>query len=376
MKKLFALALTFAMICAVLSGCGVVTTQPTAPQEAAEEGETKAADPASTSAEPLEGASIVLKVAHPDNDTSMLEQSWNCYARTFKSSLELYSGGEMTCEIYPNNQLGDAASCMEQCAQGTLDVCMSLSTGSLAGWIPNISVFDIPYVVDNLDACNLLCEGPIYREFNESLEETANLHIMSMMQTGFRNIDTVNRQVTGVEDLKGMKFRLQEVDAQIAMAKAWGAIPTTVSFSELYSAASTGLIDGFDNCNHILFLNNLYETVDYVTETQHLANVVVALMSSKTYDRLTPEQQSAVDRASADARRATLGVVAANNVSVTSKLQANGIEILSLTEEQKQAFKDACFDDSKESVLRVIDSAFYDRFIAAYNDAEALLGLV
>lgn len=375
MKKQIALVLTLAMVCAVLNGCGVVTTQPVATLESAAEGEIKPADPTSTSPVPLEGASIVLKVAHPDNDTSMLEQSWNCYARTFKSSLELYSGGEMTCEIYPNNQLGDASSCMEQCAQGTLDVCMSLSTGSLAGWIPNVSVFDIPYVVDNLDACNLLCEGPIFRELNQSLEEAAGMHIMSMMQTGFRNIDTMSKQITGVEDLKGMKFRLQEVDAQIAMAKAWGAIPTSVSFSELYSAASTGMIDGFDNCNHILFLNNLYETVDYVTETQHLANVVVALMSSKTYDGLTPEQRSAVDRASADARRATLGVVAANNVSVTSRLQENGIEILSLTDEERQAFKDACFDASKESVLNVIDKDFYDRFTAAYRDAETLLGL-
>lgn len=373
MKKQIALVLTLAMACAVLNGCGVVTTQPAAtPDSATEKG---GADSANTSPVPLEGASIVLKVAHPDNDTSMLEQSWNCYARTFKSSLELYSGGEMTCEIYPNNQLGDASSCMEQCAQGTLDVCMSLSTGSLAGWIPNVSVFDIPYVVDNLDACNLLCEGPIFRELNQSLEEAAGMHIMSMMQTGFRNIDTMSKQITGVEDLKGMKFRLQEVDAQIAMAKAWGAIPTTVSFSELYSAASTGMIDGFDNCNHILFLNNLYETVDYVTETQHLANVVVALMSSKTYDGLTPEQRSAVDRASADARRATLGVVAANNVSVTSRLQENGIEILSLTDEERQAFKDACFDAGKESVLNVIDKDFYDRFTAAYRDAETLLGL-
>lgn len=373
MKKQIALVLTLAMACAVLNGCGVVTTQPAAtPDSTTEKGR---ADSANTSPVPLEGASIVLKVAHPDNDTSMLEQSWNCYARTFKSSLELYSGGEMTCEIYPNNQLGDASSCMEQCAQGTLDVCMSLSTGSLAGWIPNVSVFDIPYVVDNLDACNLLCEGPIFRELNQSLEEAAGMHIMSMMQTGFRNIDTMSKQITGVEDLKGMKFRLQEVDAQIAMAKAWGAIPTSVSFSELYSAASTGMIDGFDNCNHILFLNNLYETVDYVTETQHLANVVVALMSSKTYDGLTPEQRSAVDRASADARRATLGVVAANNVSVTSRLQENGIEILSLTDEERQAFKDACFDASKESVLNVIDKDFYDRFTAAYRDAETLLGL-
>lgn len=358
----------------LLSGCGVVQQEPAATAGAGNVEAPAVAAIASNPATPLEGASIVLRVAHPDNDTSILEQSWNCYARTFKSSVELYSGGEMTCEIFPNNQLGDATSCMEQCAQGTLDVCMSLSTGSLAGWIPNISVFDIPYIVDDIDAANLLCEGPILEELNSDLEQKGNLHIMSMMQTGFRNLDTMSKKVTTVEDLAGLKLRLQEIDAQIAMAEAWKAVPTTVAFSELYSAASTGVIDGFDNCNHILLLNSLYETVKYVTETQHLANVVVALISNETYSSLTPEQQDVIDRAADDARRATIGVVTANNINVIDTLQSNGVEIISLTDEERAAFKDACFDQSKESVLSMVDAGFYQRFTDAYASAKEMLG--
>ena len=358
----------------LLSGCGVVQQEPAATAGAGNVEAAAVAAIASNPATPLEGASIVLRVAHPDNDTSILEQSWNCYARTFKSSVELYSGGEMTCEIFPNNQLGDATSCMEQCAQGTLDVCMSLSTGSLAGWIPNISVFDIPYIVDDIDAANLLCEGPILEELNRDLEQKGNLHIMSMMQTGFRNLDTMSKKVTTVEDLAGLKLRLQEIDAQIAMAEAWKAVPTTVAFSELYSAASTGVIDGFDNCNHILLLNSLYETVKYVTETQHLANVVVALISNETYSSLTPEQQDVIDRAADDARRATIGVVTANNINVIDTLQSNGVEIISLTDEERAAFKDACFDQSKESVLSMVDAGFYQRFTDAYASAKEMLG--
>lgn len=358
----------------LLSGCGVVQQEPAATAGAGNAEAAAVAAIASNPATPLEGASIVLRVAHPDNDTSILEQSWNCYARTFKSSVELYSGGEMTCEIFPNNQLGDATSCMEQCAQGTLDVCMSLSTGSLAGWIPNISVFDIPYIVDDIDAANLLCEGPILEELNSDLEQKGNLHIMSMMQTGFRNLDTMSKKVTTVEDLAGLKLRLQEIDAQIAMAEAWKAVPTTVAFSELYSAASTGVIDGFDNCNHILLLNSLYETVKYVTETQHLANVVVALISNETYSSLTPEQQDVIDRAADDARRATIGVVTANNINVIDTLQSNGVEIISLTDEERAAFKDACFDQSKESVLSMVDAGFYQRFTDAYASAKEMLG--
>lgn len=332
-------------------------------------------DASTAPATPLSTASIVLKVSHPDNDTSMLENTWNCYARTFKNSLEIYSNGEMTCEIFPNDQLGDLTSCMEQCSQGVVDVCLSPATGNLASWIPNINVFDIPYIVENMDACNLVCEGDIYRELSDNLDEVAHMRLLSMFQTGFRNIDTWTAPVRSVDDLAGMKLRIQEIDAHTAMASAWKAVPTTISFSELYSAATTGVIDGFENCNYTLFMKNLYETVNYITETQHLANVVCTLISSTVYDGLTPEQQEAVNRAAADARRATIGVVAANNVNVVTKLQNKGVEIITLSDEEKGAFKEACYEPCKETVLKVVDEGFYNRFLESYAEAETILGL-
>ena len=330
----------------------------------------------SAPATPLSTASIVLKVSHPDNDTSMLENTWNCYARTFKNSLEIYSNGEMTCELFPNDQLGDLTSCMEQCSQGVVDVCLSPATGNLASWVPNINVFDIPYIVGNIDACNLVCEGDIYRELSAQLEKAADMRLLSMFQTGFRNIDTWTAPVYSVGDLAGMKLRIQEIDAHIAMASAWKAVPTTVSFSELYSAATTGVIDGFENCNYTLFMKNLYETVNYITETQHLANVVCTLISGQVYNGLTPEQQAAVDRAAADARRATIGVVAANDVNVIAKLKNNGTEIITLSDEEKAAFKEACYEPCKETVLKTVDEDFYNRFLASYAEAETILGIV
>lgn len=135
------------------------------------------------------------------------------------------------------------------------------------------------------------------------------------------------------------------------------------------------MIDGFENCNYTLFMKNLYETVNYITETQHLANVVCTLISSTVYDGLPPEQQEAVNRAAADARRATIGVVAANNVNVVTKLQNKGVEIITLSDEEKGAFKEACYEPCKETVLKVVDEGFYNRFLESYAEAETILGL-
>ena len=78
--------------------------------------------------------------------------------------------------------------------------------------------------------------------------------------------------------------------------------------------------------------------------------------------------------AAAEARKAALGVVAANNVNVMGDLQAKNIEVISLSNEEKAGFKDACYDLCVEGVLQNVDEAFYQRFLAAYQDAATYLG--
>lgn len=93
-EKLISSVVALSLLSALLTGCNVVTNTPSSTVS------TQTSE-SSQPAEPLEGASIVLRMSHGDNDTSMLENTWNAYARVFKKSLELYSGGEMTVEISP-----------------------------------------------------------------------------------------------------------------------------------------------------------------------------------------------------------------------------------------------------------------------------------
>ncbi|WP_293008842.1 MULTISPECIES: TRAP transporter substrate-binding protein [unclassified Oscillibacter] len=372
MKKRPLSILAMLLIATLLTGCGIVQNTPTVGGPSTADGATAIGD---TQSLPLAGASIVLKISHTDNDASMLSNTWNCYARTFKSFLETYSGGEMSAEIFPNSQLGDETSCVEQCSQGSIDIVLGAASGNLASWVPDFNVFDIPYLVDNLDAFNLVCQGTLLDELNTQLGAAGNMRVLSLMATGFRNLDTWNKRVESVNDLRGMKIRVQSIDAHTTMIKAWGAMPTTVSFSELYSAASTGVIDAFENPNYTLFMNNLYEAVNYVTQTNHLANTSMCLISGKTFDNLTAEQQRWVQKAAAEARRAAIGVVSANNVNVLANLKESGVEIISLSDEQLAEFRDACYETCKETVLQTVDAGFYQKFQDSYASAEKLLGI-
>ena len=191
MKKLLSLFAVTALFATMLTGCGPQIGVPSS-TGSADTTDTGAAVQSETTgpAQPLAGASVVLKLSHGDNDSSMLKNTWNCYARVFKKSIELYSGGEMTLEIYPNDSLGSTTSCLEQCSQGTIDIALSAAVGALSGWVPDVSVFDMPYLIDDIDVCNLVCEGAIKDELSAELQNTANMRLLSLIQTDFRNIDT------------------------------------------------------------------------------------------------------------------------------------------------------------------------------------------
>ena len=121
-------------------------------------------------------------------------------------------------------------------------------------------------------------------------------------------------------------------------------------------------------------MNNLYETVNYITETKHAANVCVCVMNQDSWEELTAEQQDIINRAADDARRATSGVVQANNINNLNELEASGVEIISLTADERAAFADVAYEAGKASVINKIDPEFFALFENAYAEAEALLG--
>lgn len=200
------------------------------------------------------------------------------------------------------------------------------------------------------------------------------MRLLTLVQTAFRNLDTWNRAVRTVDDVKGMKFRVQEMPAHIAMAESWGTIPSSVAFTELYSAASTGVIDCYDQCNYGLFMNNLYENVKYITETQHAANICICVMNEQSWAKLTPQQQAAVERAADDARRATLGVVQANNFNYTNRLEAAGIEIIALSDEQRATFAGPAYKAGLAAIQDKVDPEFVTLFESEYQAALRALG--
>jgi TRAP-type C4-dicarboxylate transport system substrate-binding protein len=142
-----------------------------------------------------------------------------------------------------------------------------------------------------------------------------------------------------MDDLEGLKFRVMQNPVFVDMVDALGASATPMAYGEVYTALSTGVIDGAENNYPSFYTSNHYEVAGYYTQDEHLRVPEIILMSKKTWDKLSPEDQELIKKAAAESvpyQRQLWDEAAAD---ARAKMEAAGVEII--TDIDKQPFIDA-----------------------------------
>lgn len=112
---------------------------------------------------------------------------------------------------------------------------------------------------------------------------------------------TTRKPVNSIEDLKGMKIRVPEMPARVALWKAMGASPTPLAFPEVFTALQLGTIDGQENPIGLIYSARFYEVVKYLALTNHVYGFMLLTASEDWYQSLTPEQKGWIDKSAKEA---------------------------------------------------------------------------
>jgi tripartite ATP-independent transporter DctP family solute receptor len=132
-------------------------------------------------------------------------------------------------------------------------------------------------------------------KMNETLIKKG-IRIVGLLEVGFRNV-TSKKPIRVPSDLKGFKIRTPESPAQVETFKALGALPSPMPFGELYGALQQGVVDGQENPLENIYNGKLYEVQKYVIETRHIYNFGYVLISEKTWQKLSADDQKALKEA-------------------------------------------------------------------------------
>ncbi|MFA3917048.1 TRAP transporter substrate-binding protein DctP [Ruegeria hyattellae] len=189
---------------------------------------------------------------------------------------------------------------LDAISRGNLEMSIT-SAQELAQFFPEFSIFTAGYVHQDAAHQVAVFNDPLMDGFKETVENDLGVKLLSVMYLGRRQVNlrqpkeelTVNTPA----DLAGVNLRMPGTDAWQFLGKALGAAPTPMAFSEVYTALSTGAVDGQDNPLPTVVDAKFYEVTNQIVLTSHLVDLNYIAIGKAVWDELTPEQQEVVQKA-------------------------------------------------------------------------------
>ena len=255
-----------------------------------------AAGCSSKPAEPQKSGPKVMKLGIVTNKDRSLTQG----LVKFGQIVEKESGGTIKAEVFSDGVLGGDRQVIEALQMGTVQG-TAVSTGVIAAFAPRMDAFDLPFLFKDKATAYKVFDGPIGQELLGDLPK-ANIIGLAYWENGFRHLTNNKREVKTADDIKGLKIRTLESKVHVDSWKILGANPTPMSFSQLYSAMEQGVVDGQENPYGNVVMSKFNEVQKYLTNTGHVYNANVLLISKKFWDGLTDKERDIVKKAAEEAK--------------------------------------------------------------------------
>ncbi|MBR1455563.1 MAG: DctP family TRAP transporter solute-binding subunit [Oscillospiraceae bacterium] len=284
MKKLLAFVLALVMVFA-LCACGQ-SQQAAAPAPA--EDKTEPAPAEAEAPAPAEEKSYVLTFT----TASVPEEAHTrVLVEYVVPRLEELSGGRLKLEVFDSSSLFSQDDELPATIKGNASMCYT--DGSwLATYMPSASMFSAGYMFTDLDHMNAVMNGEIGQEFFEQVAEEVGVRCLCCYYIGSRCINLRSSEpVMTPADLKGVKLRMPNSEAWLMLGKALGADPVPVAFSELYTALSTGVVDGQDNPLTSTEEGKFYEVTGSISITNHQIGALWPCINEELWEEMGEELQ-------------------------------------------------------------------------------------
>ena len=296
-------------------------------------------------------------LAHGTSETQL--GGLNC--TTFAEEVEARSNGKITCQVYPNAQLGSDAENYTSTQQGTIQMTW-MATGSYVSYIPEVGILSMPMYFEDAETCyEALLRGTEFRTALDNVFEENSLVCVGISPTAFRTM-TSSKKVETMDDFKGINIRTTDDPNQMAFWNGLGCNATPLAFSELYLALQQGLMDAQENPLDTVVSNNLGEVQHYIVTTDHVPFISTFMMNKDFFYSMPVDYQNLVinilDEIAADnmANYDTL-----NDQSLEKLQSENGCEVCQLSDEvlgQMRQVAEPIWEDIQSSLDAEITTAF------------------
>lgn len=246
------------------------------------------------------------------------------------------TGGRLEIQIFPNSQLGSDTDTLGQLRSGAVEF-FTLSGLILSTLVPPASINGVGFAFKNYDQVWSAMDGKLGAYVRGEIQKRGIHPFEKMWDNGFRQTTTSTKPIKTPDDFKGVKLRVPVSPLWTSMFASLGASPTSINFSEVYSALQTHIVDGQENPLSLIESAKLYEVQKYCSLTNHMWDGFWLLANRRAFEKLPKDIQEIVAREMNRAAEEERADLAKANTQVRAGLESKG---LVFNDVDPEAFRD------------------------------------
>ena len=242
------------------------------------------------------------------------------------AEVEKGTQGRYKCQEFPSGSLGGEREMIEAVQLGTLDL-VNTSSGPLGNFVPEVKIFDIPFLFRDYDHARKVMDGPIGQGVLDKFK-AKGLIGLTWAENGFRHMTNNKRPIKTPADAAGLKMRTMENKVHMEGYKTFGILPTPMSFTELFTALQQGTVDGQENPVPVILSAKFAQVQKYMSLTGHVYSPATIIMNPAKFNKASKEDQAVFLKAAQAATAAQRKRINDDEAAGIASLRSQGMEVI------------------------------------------------
>jgi tripartite ATP-independent transporter DctP family solute receptor len=269
-----------------------------------------------------------LKFGHVGNPGSLFAKSAEEFAKRANAKL----GNKAKVVVFGSSQLGNDRELLQKLKLGTVDFALPSTVMSTESDL--FGVFEMPYLVKDRKHMQRIEKDVFWSKLAPAVENKG-LKIIALWENGYRHITNNKRPINVPKDLDGIKLRTPKGKWRVKMFQAYGANPSPMAFSEVFTALKTGVMDGQENPFSQIYSGKFHEVQKYLSLTGHVYTPAYVTVGAKRWASLPADVRKSLEAAAKDTQKFVYSEAAKDEDQLLGKIKAAGVQV---NEANKNAF--------------------------------------
>ncbi|UXN61467.1 sialic acid TRAP transporter substrate-binding protein SiaP [Phyllobacterium zundukense] len=270
------------------------------------------------------------------------------------------TNGRYKIDVFPASQLGKEADINQGLKLGTVDIIISGSSFAARDYKP-IGVTYFPYIFRGPEHLIAYTKSDVFKRLAAGYETKSGNHIAAVSYYGTRQT-TSNKPIAKCSDMQGLKIRVPDVPAYLAMPRACGANTTPIAFAEVYLALQNGTVEAQENPLTTIEAKKFFEVQKNIILTGHIVDHLNTVISKQLWASLSDEDKKIFGDVMQEAAERTTKIISEKEKQLVATFKEKGLNVTEIDKAdfeknvvEKVKFEDFGYEKSDWEAIRAIN---------------------